>query len=80
MGFRSLKTLCMMCARRRIVWGAPRSCLAGLRSAQSCLRVPLTQACVTGRHPLTELVTDTYIPNDTKMTAQAGRVQVPPIR
>ncbi|KAK9821426.1 hypothetical protein WJX81_003661 [Elliptochloris bilobata] len=29
-----------------------------------------------GKHLLTELVTDTYIPNDTKMTAHQGRVQV----
>ena len=57
--------------------GSSGTHLAGLRSAQSCTPVPLKRACATGRHPLTELVTDTYIPNDTKMSAQTGRVQVP---
>ena len=56
--------------------GSSSTRVAGLRPAQSCTPAPLKQACVAGRHPLTELVTDTYIPNDTKMTAQAGRVQV----
>ena len=40
------------------------------------MRLMLRLLTVTGRHPLTELVTNTYIPNDTQMTAQAGRVQV----
>ena len=31
-----------------------------------------------GKHLLTELVTDTYIPNDTNMTAHSGRVQACP--
>lgn len=33
-------------------------------------------AVMTGRHPLAELVMDTFIPNDTTMQADAARVQV----
>ena len=41
---------------------------------QTC--VPMCACSLPGRHLLTELVTDTYIPNDTDMRSDSGRVQV----
>ena len=32
--------------------------------------------CVAGRHMLTEMVVDNYIPNDTHMTEGEARIQV----
>ena len=39
-------------------------------------RIKQLHCYVTGRHMLTEMVVDNYIPNDTHMTADESRVQV----